>query len=81
MREKGVELSPEALAKLDALPATFNAFRSALAYVGEPQGHGREARKPDLDTQTPEKSLPALYAAQAGQPAYARCAADRSMPG
>ena len=63
VREKGISLTPEALAKLDALPATFNEFRSALAYVGEPQGRVSEAHKPISGTRTPEKPLPALHAA------------------
>ena len=45
MREKGVPLTPEALAKLDALPATFSEFRSALTYAQEQQEVRREPRK------------------------------------
>ena len=57
IREKGVVLAPEAVDRLDALPATFNEFRSALMYLMEPQGARRKARKPDLGIQTPERSV------------------------
>ena len=54
MREKGVELTVEAVAKLEALPATFKEFRFALAHAREPQEHVGEARKADSGSRTPE---------------------------
>ena len=54
IREKGIALTPEAVTKLETLPATFKEFRSALAHMHEPQEHVGEARKPDLGTRTPE---------------------------
>ncbi len=60
IREKGIELTPEAVTKLETLPATFKEFRSALTTAHAPKEGGREARKPDLGIQTAERPVPAL---------------------
>ena len=51
------------MTKLDALPATFKEFRSALTYAGKPKGGPTEARNGVLGTRTPERPVPARPAA------------------
>ena len=57
IHEKGVSLTPEAVAKLETLPDTFKEFRSALAAVPELIGGPTEARKPVLGTRTPARPI------------------------
>jgi hypothetical protein len=57
IREKGVALSAEAVARLDVLPDSFREF------AARPKISAAQARKPVLGTRTPETSAPTLHAA------------------